>query len=61
MTNEERYKFALEEIYCHFDDQGFVHVDGERCDEQLVRYAGAVLSGEEKSLAEWHDELNIQE
>ena len=57
MTNEERYKFALEEINNHFDDQGFFHKDKISCAEVLVNYAGAVLNGYDDCLSEWNESV----
>jgi hypothetical protein len=55
MTNEERYKRALEEIHYHFDDQSFVHNDKMSCEEVLVNYSGAVLDGCNDCLSEWYE------
>lgn len=56
MDELARLKQGLEEINFHFDDQGFGPHEKNQCAAALVNYAGAVLNGYDKCLAEWWDE-----
>lgn len=55
MSDEERFRRALEDIANHFDDQGFPP-HGGNCAETMVNYAGEVLSGYDGYMGDWYAE-----
>lgn len=57
MSDEERFRRALDDIANHFDDQDFPrHSEFNDCDVLMVNFAGNVLSGYDGYFGNWYKE-----